>query len=197
MEEQKTKKRNPFQVIFSHVHSRIWFIVSAVLVILLIVVSVMATSEQFSSLIDMVAGGERAILDANYKPHFENDKGLDTKSAALKNGNDTNVELCEEGMVLLKNKSNALPIAKGSKVSVFGKNSVNIALSGSGSAGSDVAGAKSLYDSLTDAGFTTNPTLKDFYNDKASGSGRTSNPAMDSGVSTLDVGETPMCFLHR
>ncbi|MCI1735809.1 MAG: glycoside hydrolase family 3 C-terminal domain-containing protein [Bacilli bacterium] len=192
MEKQKTKKRNPFQVIFSHVHSRIWFIVSAVLVILLIVVSVLATSEQFSSLIDMVAGGERAILDANYKPHFENDKGLDTKSAALKNGNDTNVELCEEGMVLLKNKNNALPIAKGSKVSVFGKNSVNIALSGSGSAGSDVAGAKSLYDSLTDAGFTTNPTLKDFYNDKASGSGRTSNPAMDSGVSTLDVGETPI-----
>lgn len=116
---------------------------------------------------------------------------------ALKRANDLNQKIVEEGIVLLKNQKNSLPLKAGTKISVFGKNSVNPFYGGGGSAsgadGSGLGGVKyyNLYDSLENAGFTVNPALKAFYEDNArSGNGR------DGGSGTGQVatitGETPV-----
>ena len=126
--------------------------------------------------------GEQSAYVAGYK----------NRNEASENANDVNTKLNEEGMVLLKNKNNALPVAKGSKVSVFGKNSVNIAIGGSGSGaakGDEVSIAKALEES----GYVTNPVLSEFYKSSKSGEGRSSNPGdLDSGKAVfLETGETP------
>ena len=98
---------------------------------------------------------------------------------ALQRANDLNQKIVEEGIVLLKNENNSLPLRVGTRISVFGKNSVNPFYGGGGSAsgadGSGLGGVKyyNLYDSLANAGFTVNPELKAFYEDKTqSGDGR-------------------------
>ena len=119
---------------------------------------------------------------------------INTKEDALNAANALTVTVCEEGTVLLKNENNALPLSGGETISVFGKNSVNLVYGGSGSASSDRTGAKTIYESLDAAGFKYNKTLKAFYEDDSkSGSGRASNPSMESGVPTgIEIGETPV-----
>lgn len=121
----------------------------------------------------------------------------DSAQEALKRANDLNQKIVEEGIVLLKNENKSLPLKAGTKVSVFGKNTVNPFYGGGGSAsgadGSGLGGVKyyNLYDSLANAGFTVNPSLKAFYEDNSkSGKGR------DGGSGTGQVatitGETPV-----
>lgn len=95
-----------------------------------------------------------------------NSDGIKSKKEAYDNGNKVNTEICEEGMILLKNENNALPLRKGAKVSVFGKSSVDLVYGGSGSAAPDKNGErKTIFDSLTDAGIEYNQTLENFYKD--------------------------------
>lgn len=116
---------------------------------------------------------------------------------ALKRANDLNQKIVEEGIVLLKNENKGLPLKAGTKVSVFGKNSVDPFYGGGGSAsgadGSGLGGVKyyNLYDSLANAGFTVNPALKAFYEDDSkSGKGRDGGSGTGQ-VATL-TGETPV-----
>ena len=127
---------------------------------------------------------------------FHTDKGINNKDDALENAKKVSTEICEEGMVLLKNENNALPLKKNAKVSVFGKNSVSLVYGGSGSAapGGNEA-KKTIFDSLKEAGFSYNETLKKFYeDDNKSGTPRSGNPGMDdqkNGKSpVLDTGES-------
>lgn len=81
--------------------------------------------------------------------------------------------LCEEveaeGIVLLKNDNDALPLSKGSKVSLFGQGAVNFNYN---TTGSSSTGSTSSYATLKEAleynsRLTVNPTLWDFYNGSA------------------------------
>lgn len=126
---------------------------------------------------------------------FNNDEGINSKKDALENAKKVSTEICEEGMVLLKNENNALPLKKNAKVSVFGKNSVNLVYGGSGSAapgGNEEK--KTIFDSLTAAGFSYNKTLEQFYKNGPSGPGRPGNPSMDDQKNgkapVLSTGET-------
>jgi beta-glucosidase len=91
---------------------------------------------------------------------------------------------------MLKNADSALPLAKGAKISVFGKNSVNLVYGGSGSGTGDSSQLVTLYQSLSAAGFTVNPTLKSFYEGGSSGSGRPKNPEIGEIVTGFPTGET-------
>lgn len=77
------------------------------------------------------------------------------------------LELCElveaEGAALLMNENNALPLAKGSKVSCFSNSSVNLVYGGTGSGNIDASTANTLKDALTNSGFEVNETLWNFY----------------------------------
>ncbi|MDD3123351.1 MAG: glycoside hydrolase family 3 C-terminal domain-containing protein, partial [Candidatus Izemoplasmatales bacterium] len=106
-----------------------------------------------------------------------------------------NEKMVEEGIVLLKNDNNTLPLASGSKINVLGKNSADMAIGGTGSStgsGSvEATKAVTFYESLEAVGFELNPQLVAFYeNDVLSGAGRTA-PAMGANLTGLSTGETP------
>ena len=79
-------------------------------------------------------------------------------------------ELCEdiadEGIVLLQNEDNMLPLAGGTKINVFGWSSTNPVYGGTGSGSlSDAYPTVSLLEGLENAGFEVNQDLVDFYKD--------------------------------
>lgn len=171
-----------------------WVMVTAIMLVLLLIINILASTLFYDIICSILGRSRMQMLDTDgvgesYVGSYS------TKEEALANAYEVSREICEEGFVMLKNKDNALPLSKGVKVSVFGKNSVNFAYSGSGSSGSSADGATTLYDSLTAAGFTYNQTLVDFYNDDSkSGPGRDANPTdLDSGDEVaLSEGETPL-----
>lgn len=63
-------------------------------------------------------------------------------------------EAAREGMVLLKNEQNVLPLSKGSRVALFGKASLDYVKGGGGSGDVTVAYATNLYEGLTRLGET-------------------------------------------
>lgn len=72
--------------------------------------------------------------------------------------------VAEEGLVLLKNEDNVLPLKDQRKLNVFGWSSTNPCYGGTGSGGiSDNYEKVSLLKGLADAGFETNEELSDFY----------------------------------
>ena len=179
---------------FKNLSTRIWFIVSCCLGVLLLVLNValaVPTVQDFATLIFGVSTGTStgSTEGSDYYP-----KTTSSKDEARENGDKFNVKLAEEGIVMLKNKDNAFPLPKGTKVSVFGKNSAGIVYGGSGSGAVDSSKAKTLHDSLTAVGFEVNPELEAFYASSASGAGRPNNPSdLDSGRSvSLETGETPL-----
>lgn len=68
-----------------------------------------------------------------------------------------------EGMVLLKNDYNTLPLKGIDKVSVFGTTSYNFVAGGSGSGDVNKAYTIDMMTGLQDAGFEVNPKLADLY----------------------------------
>ena len=56
-----------------------------------------------------------------------------------------------EGMVLLKNEGNALPLAAGSRVALFGKATIDYVKGGGGSGDVTVPYIRNLYDGLAEA----------------------------------------------
>ena len=179
---------------FKNLSTRIWFIVSCCLGVLLLVLNValaVPTVQDFATLIFGVSTGTStgSTEGSDYYP-----KTTSSKDEARENGDNFNVKLAEEGIVMLKNKDNAFPLPSGTKVSVFGKNSAGIVYGGSGSGAVDSSKAKTLHDSLTAVGFEVNPELEAFYASSASGAGRPNNPSdLDSGRSvSLETGETPL-----
>ncbi len=79
-----------------------------------------------------------------------------------------NVELMENGAVLLKNENNGLPMAKGAKVTVIGSAADNVALGGGGSGSQGqptgwTESSRNLYHALENAGFEVNPAVKAAY----------------------------------
>ena len=175
---------------------KVWAIVTAIVLVVAIVANVVLLTVPIAgNSFNLLFGGERAILEegatgSGYEQEFH------SKDEALKAAQDFVIEVEKEGITLLKNEDSALPLASGAKVSVFGKNSVNIVTSGSGSASSNSSAAgNTLYDSLASAGISFNTTLKSFYEDASkSGSRRPDNPAMTSGqrLSGYATGETPV-----
>ena len=81
------------------------------------------------------------------------------KEAAL----DMARELAAEGIVLLENQNNALPLEGGAKVNLFGYATVSPLYGGTGSGASDTSSNVDLVQGLTNAGLEVNQELVDFY----------------------------------
>ena len=194
--------KNIFGTIFSKKISRVWLIVTAAVLSLFIVINVLACTT-FYTVIASVLGGKRAVYDGGTEAIYQSD--YQSKAETLDAANKFNQTIAEEGSVLLMNKNDALPVRtpqsvehKASarpKVSVFGKNSVNLAYGGTGSGGamqSQLADRVDLYTALDVAGYDANPELKSFYESSASGPVRTTSTDMDSGNTVVySTAETP------
>lgn len=147
---------------------------------------------ELGGLMDTLFGSQRPIYSDEVTSVYPAQKAA-SKAEAFANAQEVNLKLAEEGFVLLKNENAALPMSKGARISVFSKNSVNLSYGGSGSGGFDTSNNKNLYESLNDAGFVTNPTLKRFYESSQSGPVRTANSSdLDNGDNQkIATAETP------
>ena len=108
-----------------------------------------------------------------YKSDYESADDL------LEAGRDTNLQLAEEGFVLLKNRENALPIAKTAKVTVLGATADTLSTGGAGSGAQSrptlgnsantisSQKANTLFESLDAVGIQVNPTVKAKYEEAA------------------------------
>lgn len=147
---------------------------------------------ELGGLMDTLFGSQRPIYSDEVTSVYPTQEATN-KAEAFANAQEVNLKLAEEGFVLLKNENAALPMNKGARISVFSKNSVNLSYGGSGSGGFDTSNNKNLYESLNDAGFVTNPTLKRFYESSQSGPVRTANSSdLDNGDNQkIATAETP------
>ena len=121
--------------------------------------------------------------------------GINERADYLAHGLEVNAQLADEGFVLLKNDG-FLPMNGDENLSVVGKASTNLAKGGGGSGDAGVSSgvtAIGVKKSLTDVGFTVNPTADSFYSSSSkSGSGRTNGNGGWQGNSDVTIGETPI-----
>lgn len=136
-------------------------IISAPLAVIFCAVLVICS--MFDNTVALFVGGtfwELENEDSNYiyyESDFANQEERVAAGAAL-------VKQVEaEGAALLMNEEKALPLASGSKVSLFSTSSVNIVYGGTGSANVDASKCDNLKQALEKAGFEVNGTLWDFY----------------------------------
>ena len=179
--------------IFKNKSSRNWFITSLSVIVFFVVVVILAETVFFELLTSVI--GNRPTKNFGAGVYYES--SYENKKDAFEKANLVNEEICDEGIILLKNDDNVLPLASGSKISVFGKNSVNLSYGGSGSGAFTVTDeTPTIYTALDAAGFKYNTELKKFYEDKSkSGSGRATSPTLDNSRSTIPgfgTGETPI-----
>ena len=119
-------------------------------------------ANNYASIINMVLKTEstKTIGDAG-DTYFEADyaSAAEQEKAAQ--------AICEtaeaNGATLLLNRENALPLAQGAKVSLFGTGSADFVYGGTGSGSVDSSKALNLKDALEADGFTVNPTVWNFY----------------------------------
>ncbi len=90
--------------------------------------------------------------------------GGSISEASIDEAKELCTQIAEEGVVLLKNDSAALPLAEGAKVNVFGWSSTNPVYGGTGSGSLSAAyPTVSFLQGLEDAGIEYNKDLVDFY----------------------------------
>ena len=195
---------------FKHKPFKTWFITAIVLVVLGLVINIV-TQVALKEFLNLVLDAGKPIYaegEGTIPPMYKAETS--SKADAYEKANATNIEVCEEGFILLKNDNNTLPIEKNLKVSIFGKNSTSMAFSGGGSGSFVVDPDSALYKRMYDMGivldyidiygglkdyFTLNPVLEAFYKDNSkSGDGRSNaNTDLDSGDDKqFSVGETPI-----
>ncbi len=171
------------------------------------VIAVECVLPSFAQILDTYAGGVWAPLgkgevvktpakgsenwnskyyDATYTKATENNAG---SAEARKNGENTVEKICDEGMVLLKNKENALPISTKTKIALLGRGSVDPVYGGSGSGNVDTSTCANPKSALEKAGFTIDQDAYDFFNAQKDNYAR-QNIAMDNYAnSTFFIGE--------
>lgn len=105
---------------------------------------------------------KEGAVDEGYKRYFESAyKSVEELKAA---GNALVREVEGEGIVLLKNDNNTLPLAAGSDVSLLGLTALDPVYGGTGSGAVDAAGAPKYTDVLTGVGYKlVNQPLLTFY----------------------------------
>ncbi|MBD8916566.1 MAG: beta-glucosidase [Pseudobutyrivibrio sp.] len=104
------------------------------------------------------------IINQHFSSVKVDDMAVDDATAASK---DITTRIEEEGIVLLENKDNTLPlnVEKNAKVNVFGQSSTAIVYGGAGSGASDETDNVTLQEGLKQAGFDVNEDLTKFYED--------------------------------
>lgn len=99
------------------------------------------------------------------------DSTVSTDSPEAKAAKDAATEVAksitDEGLVLLQNEDDVLPLKGDKKLNVFGFGAMNYKMGGGGSGATNLDDAVSLYDGLEQAGIAYNPDLYSFYQDNS------------------------------
>lgn len=86
-------------------------------------------------------------------------------------------QLVAEGIVLMRNQDNVLPLESGKKISLFGIGSAKFVYSGLGSGAIDTSKTTSLKDALEAEGFQVNPDLYSVYEKSEACVGKEEDPS--------------------
>lgn len=155
MEKKKRKKMR------NGVFAGIWGTVIAIVVIALIVGNYFALS--YASIISGYFGHvtSRTEGEDDSVVYYEKEYGSAEEMF------DASVELAREveaeGMVLLQNEGNALPLGENQSISLFSESSVDLIYGGTGSGAIDASTTMDLKTAFESVGYTVNPVLWDFY----------------------------------
>lgn len=127
------------------------------------------------------------VRDVSYLFGISLDSETAEGIAARSNGEAIAGEISDEGIVLLKNEDNALPLSE-KKLNVFSVSAGNIRLAGGGSGASDQSRAVNLYDGLESAGIAYNTELRDFYDSVVGGNTKGSSTGIIDVVLSMIMG---------
>ena len=172
------------------------WISAAACILLALMIAVTCVMYTFSAYMDQFLGrGDRVVtdtgddLDADYIEFDTN-----SKEEALANAQAVTQETAEEGIVLLKNKNNALPLDKSTKVTILGYYSWHNNMSG-GEDPSTTEGAVSLGAGLEEY-FDTNEAVNSIY---ASANGDFADPAtsLAAAANTFAEYDTAVITIKR
>ena len=134
--------------------SLLWKILSVVFVVLFAVTMIGGPiANNYASIINMVLGTESTKTIG--------DPGQTYISADFTSSEEpapNAATVCES-----VDNNSALPLAEGSKITLFGTTSADFVYGGTGSGGMDTSNATKLKDALEADGFSVNPTMWDFY----------------------------------
>lgn len=120
--------------------------------------------------------------------HFASDYKSDEERQAHLQAISTQIEA--EGAVLLENDG-TLPLTDVTKITLLGQDSVDPVYGGGGAGSVDTSVVEDLYSGLEEAGFQTNPVVREFYTDGAGAEYRKTFPdAMGEGK--FAVNEAPV-----
>lgn len=150
----------------------LWYALIAVIAVALIVGNCIAMD--FRSIISTTLGhreSKEVQLESDEKvdsEYFKSKNGYTKDDEGKKRLREDGRALCEEieseGMVLLMNKDNALPLGANKKVSLFGMTAANPVYGGTGSGSIDTSQAVNPVAAFENINYTVNPVLSAFYN---------------------------------
>lgn len=177
------------KALFKKLLVKIWLIVTSVLLVVLLAADIVLGAV-IPGVMDALFTGDRTVLTTGTgdTQYYKADEGITSKAEAKPAGDALNERINEEGIILLKNEGNALPMDTSEKalnVSVFGQNSVNLAYGSSGSVGGSLEDPITIFDSLEEAGFKTNPKLRSLYENSGN---KRPNKGLSGNDSTIVVG---------
>ena len=166
-----------------------WGVVCALLAVTILIAGTWGVNEYGQAITMYLGMSTTEVVDSDGTVYYES--SYDSAEEQYETAGELGEEVEEEGAVLLLNEDDALPLASGAKVSVFGQDSVDFVYGGAGSGSIDTSAAGTLKDSLEAAGLEVNETLWDFYDTGAGSSYRKEVPST-TGSGGFAVNEVPM-----
>lgn len=134
-----------------------------------------------------VLGGSGPVTEGAFTSKYK------TADEAAKAAEDVCEEIENEGVVLLKNEDGALPlnVQSESKISLFGVCSIDYYWGGTGSGAVEIDKDMNLKELFTDAGFSVNETLWNFYESGAAKGYRHGGGSNTNGDADFALNEAP------
>ncbi len=155
---KKTKKR-----MSNKLFAGIWGTLIAIILIALIIGNYFA--QKYKTIITQSLRHPTSEIvnfdETGASDYFTSD--YDSEEALYAHEKEISEQVEAEGIVLMQNNDNALPLAQGAKVSLFSLSSVNFKYGGAGSGAIDETKVISLKDAFEQEGYAVNPTLWDMY----------------------------------
>ena len=165
MDEQKQKIKKPHKKMSNKLLTGIWGSLLALLMVGIITLNVVLL--KYSSLITRSLG-HQTVATVNLDTSGDSDyfkSAFATEADLLAHETEISRQIEAEGIVLVKNDQNALPLQKGAKISIFGQASTQFRYGGGGSGAIDETNVQSLKEAFTQEGFDVNETLWTMYQD--------------------------------
>ncbi len=138
-------------------------ILALVMVLLTVVVAVaIPLANNYANMVSMALGQTTFTAEGGSNPQYFTSDYASVEEVD-KAATELSIQIEREGMVLMKNENDALPLANGAKISLLSQNSVDLVYGGAGAGSIDTSQVDDLKTVLEENGFKVNPTLWDFY----------------------------------